>query len=145
MSAFGVSSSSATTTGNASIGPTDCQVPQAGSDGTSSLSWSPTSNLLVASSWDGHVRCWEVAEQGGRIQANPKAQGKTRVLVFAVFPNFPVKVISSTFYVCRTFRTILAVVPIVCMILETTFLSFRSHTHRFKFRLQLFLRCYSQS
>uniref|UniRef100_A0A7S3P3S1 Anaphase-promoting complex subunit 4 WD40 domain-containing protein n=1 Tax=Amphora coffeiformis TaxID=265554 RepID=A0A7S3P3S1_9STRA len=70
MSGFGV----ATTSGNASIAPNDCQVQGAGTDGTSSLSWSPTSNILVASSWDGHVRCWEVAEQQGRAQANPKAQ-----------------------------------------------------------------------
>lgn len=58
----------------ASIAPNDCNVPQAGNDGISSLTWSPTANFLVSSNWDSGVRCWEVAEQGGMIQANPKAQ-----------------------------------------------------------------------
>lgn len=76
MSSFGVSTSG----GNQSIANTDCQVQSAGNDGTSSLSWSPTANILVSSNWDGGVRCWEVAEQAGRIQSNPKAQGETGVL-----------------------------------------------------------------
>ena len=74
MSSFGVSTSGGNT---ASIANTDCQVQSPGNDGTSSLSWSPTANILVSSNWDGGVRCWEVVEQGGRIQATPKAQGKS--------------------------------------------------------------------
>lgn len=53
----------------------DYQVPQAGNDGIASLTWSPTSNILVSANWDGGVRCWECQEQGGQIQAVPKAQG----------------------------------------------------------------------
>jgi len=58
----------------ASIASGDCNVPQAGNDGISSLRWSPTSNILVSSNWDGGVRCWEVQEQGGQVRAQPKAQ-----------------------------------------------------------------------
>jgi mRNA export factor len=59
------------------LDPNDCSVPMsAGSDGISSLSWSPTANILVSSNWDGTVSCWEVQEQGGQVRANPKAQGK---------------------------------------------------------------------
>jgi mRNA export factor len=72
MSAFG-SSPGASTRPN-SIAPNDCNVPQAGNDGISSLIWSPTANFLVSTNWDAGVRCWEVAEQGGQIQATPKAQ-----------------------------------------------------------------------
>lgn len=74
MSTFSVGTSGG---GQQTIGNADCQVQQAGNDGTSSLSWSPTANILVSGNWDGGVRCWEVAEQGGRIQSNPKAQGKS--------------------------------------------------------------------
>ena len=57
------------------IAPTDCNVPQAGNDGISSLNFSPTpANFLISTNWDGGVRCWEVQEQGGQIRANPKAQ-----------------------------------------------------------------------
>lgn len=58
----------------ASIAPNDCNVPQAGNDGISSLNWSPTANFLVSTNWDGGIRCWEVQEQGGQVRANPKAQ-----------------------------------------------------------------------
>ena len=54
----------------------DYSVPQAGNDGISSLTWSPTSNILTSTNWDGGVRCWEVQEQNTQIQAVPKAQGK---------------------------------------------------------------------
>jgi len=52
----------------------DYSVPQAGNDGISSLAWSPNANILISTNWDGGVRCWEVQEQGGQIQAIPKAQ-----------------------------------------------------------------------
>ena len=61
---------------NASCSPNDHNVTQAGTDGISSLIWAPNNNYLVSSNWDGGVRCWEVQESGGRIQAAPKAQGK---------------------------------------------------------------------
>jgi mRNA export factor len=54
----------------------DYNVPQPGNDGISSLAWSPTSNILTSTNWDGGVRCWEVQEQNTQIQAVPKAQGK---------------------------------------------------------------------
>jgi len=40
------------------------QVVSPPTDGVSSLSWSPNANLLVATSWDNQVRCWEVSPQG---------------------------------------------------------------------------------
>jgi mRNA export factor len=73
MSAFGsVSASSPART--TSIAPNDCNVPQAGDDGISSLTWSPNANFLVSSNWDSGLRCWEVQEQGGQIRALPKAK-----------------------------------------------------------------------
>jgi WD40 repeat protein len=42
--------------------------------GISSLIWSPTQNILASTNWDSGVRVWEVAEQGGHIQANPKSK-----------------------------------------------------------------------
>ena len=59
----------------------DYNVPQAGGDGISSVTWSPTSNILISTNWDGGVRCWEVQEQVGQIQAVPKAQGESFVFV----------------------------------------------------------------
>eukprot|EP00566_Odontella_aurita_P014999 CAMPEP_0113585718 /NCGR_PEP_ID=MMETSP0015_2-20120614/33868_1 /TAXON_ID=2838 /ORGANISM="Odontella" /LENGTH=350 /DNA_ID=CAMNT_0000491017 /DNA_START=46 /DNA_END=1099 /DNA_ORIENTATION=+ /assembly_acc=CAM_ASM_000160 len=59
---------------NASAAPQDHNVAQAGNDGISSLTWSPTSNILVSSNWDGGVRCWEAQESAGQIRALPKAQ-----------------------------------------------------------------------
>ena len=56
------------------IAPNDCNVPQAGNDGISSLIWSPSANFLVSSNWDSGVRCWQVEEQGGQVRAVPKAQ-----------------------------------------------------------------------
>ena len=60
---------------NASSAPNDHSVPSAGNDGISSLSWSPTANILCSTNWDGGVRCWEAQEQGGQCRALPKAQG----------------------------------------------------------------------
>jgi mRNA export factor len=73
MSTFG--GFGAATSSHATIGPNDHSVPQPGSDGVSSLCWSPTANHLVSSNWDNGVRCYEVVEQAGQIMANPKAQG----------------------------------------------------------------------
>lgn len=52
----------------------DYSVPQAGTDGISSLAWSPNANILISTNWDGGVRCWEVQESQGQMQALPKAQ-----------------------------------------------------------------------
>eukprot|EP00537_Pseudo-nitzschia_pungens_P006642 CAMPEP_0172367118 /NCGR_PEP_ID=MMETSP1060-20121228/19327_1 /TAXON_ID=37318 /ORGANISM="Pseudo-nitzschia pungens, Strain cf. cingulata" /LENGTH=355 /DNA_ID=CAMNT_0013091243 /DNA_START=256 /DNA_END=1323 /DNA_ORIENTATION=- len=58
-----------------SIAPGDCLVPQAGTDGISSLNWSPTANILVSSNWDSGVRVWEVqCNAPNQIAAQPKAQ-----------------------------------------------------------------------
>ena len=51
----------------------DFQVANPPADGVSSLSWSPTSNFLVATSWDCDVLCYEVQSNG---QAMPKASIK---------------------------------------------------------------------
>ena len=48
----------------------DVEVPSAPADGISSLAFSPNSNLLVATSWNNQVLCWDVAGNG---QATPKA------------------------------------------------------------------------
>lgn len=54
----------------------DYSVPHAGNDGISSLTWSPNSNYLVSTNWDGGVRCWECQTDAAsaRVQALPKAQ-----------------------------------------------------------------------
>lgn len=61
---------------NTMAAPTDHNVQSAGTDGISSLTWSPTANILVSTNWDGGVRCWEAQEQGGQSRALPKAQGE---------------------------------------------------------------------
>ena len=87
MSTFGSgsstlsSSSSSNNNGNNSgtnANP-DYSVPQAGNDGISSLTWSPTSNLLVSTNWDSGVRCWECQSDAAsqQVQAIPKAQGES--------------------------------------------------------------------
>lgn len=48
----------------------DFEVPSPPTDGVSCLAFSPTSNLLIAGSWDNQVRCWDVQSNG---QAVPKA------------------------------------------------------------------------
>ena len=48
----------------------DVEVSSPPTDGIAALSFSPTSNLLVAASWDNQVRCWDVQSNG---QAVPKA------------------------------------------------------------------------
>jgi len=61
-----------------SLAPSDCIVPHPGKDGISSLSWSPTSNILVSSNWDKSVSCWSVQQEqkigGPVVQAKPEAQ-----------------------------------------------------------------------
>lgn len=52
----------------------DSDVPHPGTDGISSLNFSPTANILVSSNWDSSVSCWEIQEQGGRTNPVPKAQ-----------------------------------------------------------------------
>ncbi|XP_061363268.1 protein RAE1-like isoform X2 [Gastrolobium bilobum] len=49
------------------------EVNQPPTDSVSSLSFSPKANLLVATSWDNQVRCWEVARNGINIATVPKA------------------------------------------------------------------------
>ncbi|VEU39927.1 unnamed protein product [Pseudo-nitzschia multistriata] len=73
MSTFG---SPAPTSGKPrSIAQGDCCVPQAGTDGISSLNWSPTANFLVSSNWDSGVRVWEVqCNAPNQVAAQPKAQ-----------------------------------------------------------------------
>lgn len=68
MATFGSSSSSNK--------PPDYNVPQAGNDGISSLIFSPNSNYLVSTNWDGGIRCWECQSDHNsqQVQAIPKAQ-----------------------------------------------------------------------
>ncbi|CAN4093609.1 unnamed protein product [Withania somnifera] len=67
MSIFGTAAA-ANTNPNKS---TEVQQPPA--DSVSSLCFSPKSNLLVATSWDNQVRCWEVVGSGADIGTVPKA------------------------------------------------------------------------
>lgn len=52
----------------------DYTVAPAINDGVQDLAWSPTANVLVAASWDGLVRCWQVQQQGTQLHAAPQAQ-----------------------------------------------------------------------
>ncbi len=47
----------------------DFEAPSGPSDGVSSVSWSPTSNMLTATAWDNTIRCWEVHVSQGPIEA----------------------------------------------------------------------------
>ncbi|KAM5571442.1 protein RAE1-like [Rosa sericea] len=49
------------------------EVAQPPSDSVSSLSFSPKSNLLVSTSWDNQVRCWDIQKIGTNIAAAPKS------------------------------------------------------------------------
>jgi len=71
MTSFG---SPSATRSNQAATVIDHNVTQAGNDGISSLTWSPTSNILTSTNWDGGIRCWDVQDQNGRIHAVPKAQ-----------------------------------------------------------------------
>jgi len=68
---FGSLSSPSTTNFNPN---NDHVVQNSPSDGVSSLSWSPTANVLVAGSWDNKVSCWQVHSQGVSLQAEAKVQ-----------------------------------------------------------------------
>ena len=69
MAAFGVAQPAA-----ASHNPNnDVEIADAATDGISCVSWSPSSNLLVAGSWSNEIRCWDVQMNG---QAVPKAAVK---------------------------------------------------------------------
>jgi hypothetical protein len=84
MASFGSTTTTASPSpagGNRTMAATDIALPSAGNDSTSSLSWSPTANILVASNWDAGIRCWEVQQQGAQMAATPKAQGTSRVVV----------------------------------------------------------------
>jgi mRNA export factor len=64
--------SSAFAGGSAAQNPNkDMAVTQPPNDSISKLAFSPTSNYLIASSWDNNVRCWEVQENG---QSEAKAE-----------------------------------------------------------------------
>ncbi|KAF1331616.1 Wd domain-containing protein, partial [Globisporangium splendens] len=73
MSAFGAPAASAAAGGYANPN-NDYTIPTPINDGVQDLAWSPTSNVLVAGSWDNLVRCWEVQQQGMQFNAVPKAQ-----------------------------------------------------------------------
>ncbi|XP_038683535.1 protein RAE1-like [Tripterygium wilfordii] len=49
------------------------EVSQPPNDSVSSLSFSPKSNILVATSWDNQVRCWEIVHSGLNVGSVPKA------------------------------------------------------------------------
>ncbi|CAK9160454.1 unnamed protein product [Ilex paraguariensis] len=67
MSTFGASSS-------ANLNPNkSVEVVQPPSDSVSSLSFSPKANVLVATSWDNQVRCWEIMRNGTTVGTVPKA------------------------------------------------------------------------
>ena len=63
--------------GSGKCDPSDHSVHDAGTDGISSVCWSPTSDHIIGTNWDGGVRCWEVQESGGQVRALPKAQSES--------------------------------------------------------------------
>eukprot|EP00897_Mesotaenium_endlicherianum_P009384 jgi/Mesen1/8474/ME000478S07969 len=66
MSAFGV-----TAVANTTHNPNkDFEVASPATDGITSVNFSPRANLLVATSWDNQVRCWEIQANGTSV---PKA------------------------------------------------------------------------
>ena len=73
MAAFGstsfTSGASTSTLGNYNPNK-DAELVSPPTDGISSLHFSPTSNFLTVTSWDNHVRCYEVQSNG---QSQPKA------------------------------------------------------------------------
>lgn len=73
MAAFGGSFLGNAQTSQAAQGQNpnkDVEVQQPPADGISSLNFSPTANLLIATSWDNNVRCWEIQGNGSSV---PKA------------------------------------------------------------------------
>ncbi|KAL9321416.1 hypothetical protein ACSQ67_013255 [Phaseolus vulgaris] len=88
------------------------EVNQPPTDSVSSLSFSPKANLLVATSWDNQVRCWEVARNGVNVATVPKA---------SITHDHPVSYFSFlysfllTIYVCFVQITLLwALVKVLC-------------------------------
>lgn len=57
----------------------DAEVNSPPTDSVSSLCFSPKANLLVATSWDNHVRCWEVVPQNGPGGVVPQTTPKAAV------------------------------------------------------------------
>ena len=71
----------------------DFEVTQPGDDTISSLQFSPKSNLLVASSWDNNIRCWEIQQTG---QAVAKAmQSHTKPILDSCWHDDGTKVFTA--------------------------------------------------
>ncbi|CAA2966110.1 RAE1 [Olea europaea subsp. europaea] len=68
MATFGTTSATANPNPNRST-----EVSQPPSDSVSSLCFSPKANVLVATSWDNQVRCWEIIKTGTSVSTVPKA------------------------------------------------------------------------
>lgn len=49
------------------------EVTPSPADSISSLSFSPRADILVATSWDNQVRCWEISRSGASLASAPKA------------------------------------------------------------------------
>ncbi|CAH8330242.1 unnamed protein product [Eruca vesicaria subsp. sativa] len=49
------------------------EVTPSPADSISSLSFSPRADILVATSWDNQVRCWEISRSGTSLASAPKA------------------------------------------------------------------------
>ena len=72
--------SSAAATGAGTHNPNkDTEINQPPTDSISSLCFSPKQNMLVATSWDNQVRCWEIAPQAQGGQMVPMSQPKAAV------------------------------------------------------------------
>ncbi|KAH9715607.1 protein RAE1 [Citrus sinensis] len=68
MATFGAAAVATNQNPNKSI-----EVSQPPSDSVSSLCFSPKANILVATSWDNQVRCWEISRSGTGVASVPKA------------------------------------------------------------------------
>ncbi|KAH9715617.1 protein RAE1 [Citrus sinensis] len=68
MATFGAAAVATNQNPNNSI-----EVSQPPNDSVSSLCFSPKANILVATSWDNQVRCWEISHSGTAVASVPKA------------------------------------------------------------------------
>ncbi|KAK9229611.1 hypothetical protein WN944_022574 [Citrus x changshan-huyou] len=68
MATFGAAAVATNQNPNNSI-----EVSQPPNDSVSSLCFSPKANILVATSWDNQVRCWEISRSGTGVASVPKA------------------------------------------------------------------------
>lgn len=85
--------------------PGDYAVPSPGNDGISSLSFSPTSNALVSTNWDGGVRVWDIQLSVTEQQASLSSPAGTSTTAgaFNALPKIHAVHSPNTAALCSTF------------------------------------------